>query len=142
MLSSVLKSRGHEADCFVTSEEKDFHQAVLDYQPDVLGIYATTGQEKWCYDNITRWRKELPHLKTVMGGPHPSFDPEVLHDEEYVDAILKLEMLGWQYRGLTVLLIVGQLHAFAWLRGIRERVRGPLWALTASFALVLGLIHT
>lgn len=91
VLSSVLKSRGHEADCFVTSEEQDFHQAVLDYQPDVIGIYATTGQEKWCYGNITRWRKELPHLKTVMGGPHPSFDPEVLHDEEYIDAILKGE---------------------------------------------------
>ena len=74
VLSSVLKKHGHEADCFLHSEEKDFARAVLDWRPDVVGIYATTGQEAWPYAYIRGWKKELKHLKVVMGGPHPSHD--------------------------------------------------------------------
>jgi radical SAM superfamily enzyme YgiQ (UPF0313 family) len=91
VLSSVLKQHGHQSDCFITAEEKDFHGAVLAWKPDVIGIYATTGQETWAYRHIAAWKKELPHLKTVMGGPHPSFDAEVLRDAEFVDAIVKAE---------------------------------------------------
>jgi len=90
-LSAQLRSRGHEADCFVTSEERDFAGAVRDFEPDVLGVYATTGQETWAYPYIERWKRELRHLKVVVGGPHPSFDTEVLRDEEHVDATIKGE---------------------------------------------------
>ncbi|MCZ6597677.1 MAG: radical SAM protein [Planctomycetota bacterium] len=90
-LSATLKQHGHATDCFIPAEEKDFDRAVLDFQPDVIGVYATTGQEKWCYPHIRRWRRELPHLKTVWGGPHPSFDIEMLRDAEYVDATTKGE---------------------------------------------------
>ena len=91
VLSAMIKQRGWDADCFITSEEQDFHQAVLDYQPDVLGIYSTTGQENWALDLVRSWRKELTHLKVVMGGPHASFDANVLLEEDYVDAIVKAE---------------------------------------------------
>ncbi|MEM7518819.1 MAG: cobalamin-dependent protein, partial [Planctomycetota bacterium] len=91
VLSSILKQHGHETDCFITSEEKDFHGAVERWQPDVLAVYATTGQEAWCYPNIALWKKALPHLKVVVGGPHPSFDNSQLLDEEYVDATTKGE---------------------------------------------------
>lgn len=90
-LSATLKQHGHQTDCFIPAEEKDFDRAVLDFQPDVLGVYATTGQETWCYPHIHEWRKELPHLKTVWGGPHPSFDIDQLKDEEFVDATIKGE---------------------------------------------------
>ena len=93
-VSATLKQHGHKTDCFITSEEVDFGQAVLDFQPDVLGVYATTGQEKWTYPYIDHWRRELSHLKVVMGGPHPSFDNDVLLDEEYVDATVKGEAEG------------------------------------------------
>jgi len=91
VLSSLLRQHGHETDCFVTSEERDFDGAVADWEPDVVGVYATTGQEKWCYPHIASWRKKLKHLKVVIGGPHPSFDIELLRDEEYVDATTKGE---------------------------------------------------
>ena len=90
VLSSVLKQHGHDASAFLTSEEPDYEQAVLDYAPDVIGIYATTGQEAWPYPHIRRWRRELPHLKVVMGGPHPSHDLEPLGRPE-VDATIKAE---------------------------------------------------
>jgi radical SAM superfamily enzyme YgiQ (UPF0313 family) len=91
VLSSVLKQHGHETDCFVTAEEPDFHATVQRFRPDVLGIYATTGQENWAREHVERWRRELGHLKVVMGGPHPSFDPQVLLEDGYLDAITKGE---------------------------------------------------
>jgi radical SAM superfamily enzyme YgiQ (UPF0313 family) len=91
VLSSVLKKHGHVADCFVRSEEADFASAVREFEPDVVGIYATTGQEAWCYPAIRGWKKELRHLKVVMGGPHPSHDLEPLSQEDVVDATMKGE---------------------------------------------------
>jgi radical SAM superfamily enzyme YgiQ (UPF0313 family) len=91
VLSSVLKHHGHEVDCFLHSEEADFERAVLDWRPDVVGIYATTGQEAWAYGYVRRWRRALPHLKVVMGGPHPSHDLEPLSHLDVVDATVKGE---------------------------------------------------
>ena len=91
VLSSVLKAAGHQTDCFITSEERDFSGAVARWRPDVVGIYATTGQEDWARPHVLKWRCELPHLKVVMGGPHPSFDADNLQDPEYVDAITRGE---------------------------------------------------
>jgi len=90
-LSATLKQAGHRTDCFITSEERDFVRSVRDFEPDVIGLYATTGQETWAYPYIEQWKKELSHLKVVMGGPHPSFDIDVLADEEYIDATIKGE---------------------------------------------------
>ncbi len=91
VLSAMLKQRGHEADAFITAEEKDFAGAVERYEPDIVGIYATTGQETWALEHVRQWRKALPHLKVVMGGPHPSFDIEVLREEDFLDASIKAE---------------------------------------------------
>ena len=91
VLSSVLKQHGHQTDCFISGLERNFLQAVEDWKPDVIGIYATTGQETWSFPYIERWRKKLPHLKTLMGGPHPSFDIEILREAEYIDATIKAE---------------------------------------------------
>lgn len=91
VLSSVLKQHGHVTDCFLHSEEKSYYRAVLDWQPDVVGIYATTGQEAWPYDYIRGWKKQNRHLKVVMGGPHPSHDLEPLSHADVVDATVKGE---------------------------------------------------
>jgi radical SAM superfamily enzyme YgiQ (UPF0313 family) len=91
VLSSVLKLHGHTTDSFITSEERDYWQVVRDFEPDVIGIYATSGQEAWPYPHIRRWKKELPHLKVVMGGPHPSHDLDPLLESDVVDATIKGE---------------------------------------------------
>ncbi|HKX45649.1 MAG TPA: radical SAM protein [Planctomycetota bacterium] len=91
VLSSVLKQHGHQTDCFITAEEPDFHRVVEAWRPDVIGIYATTGQENWARPHVLEWKQQFRHLKVVMGGPHPSFDYEVLRDADYVDAVTKAE---------------------------------------------------
>ncbi|MFM7281701.1 MAG: B12-binding domain-containing radical SAM protein, partial [Planctomycetia bacterium] len=111
VLSSILKKHGHQADCFVHSEEKDYYQAVLDWKPDVVGIYATTGQEAWAYGYIRRWKQELKHLKVVMGGPHPSHDLEPLLHTDVVDATTK---------GEAEYAILDLVHAWEAGRSIRD----------------------
>lgn len=91
VLSSVLKKHGHVTECFLHSEEKDYARVVRDWEPDVVGIYATTGQEAWPYEYIRGWKKSLKHLKVVMGGPHPSHDLEPLTHSDVVDATTKGE---------------------------------------------------
>jgi radical SAM superfamily enzyme YgiQ (UPF0313 family) len=91
VLSATLKQHGHATDCFLTSEERDFEGAVRAFEPDVLGLYATTGQEAWAHDAIRRWKRALPHLKVVMGGPHPSHDLTPLDERDVVDATIKAE---------------------------------------------------
>jgi len=91
VLSATLKQHGHEVDVFLTSEERDFRGAVRDFEPDVVGIYATTGQDRWAHEHVRAWKRELPHLKVVMGGPHPSHDLTPLDDRDVVDATIKAE---------------------------------------------------
>ena len=96
MLSAMLKQRGHDADCFITGEEPEFEKTVQDWQPDVVGVYSTTGQETWALEHVLAWRKELPHLKVVMGGPHASFDAEILREGEVKpNANGRLRPLSW-----------------------------------------------
>ena len=57
----------------------------------------------------------------------------------YADAAFGLHMVGWQYRGLTVVLMLAQLHAFAVLRGRHHAVRGPLMAISLGFLGILAV---
>lgn len=91
VLSATLKQHGHETDCFISGLEKDVRGAVLDYRPDIVGMYATTGQEQWAHAHIRAWKKRIPHLKVVQGGPHPSFDQDILLDADCIDATIKGE---------------------------------------------------
>ncbi|MBM3991337.1 MAG: radical SAM protein, partial [Planctomycetes bacterium] len=112
VLSAVLKQHGHQTDAFITSEERDYHQAVADFRPDVVAIYATTGQHQWPYPYIRRWKQRNPKLKVVMGGPHPSHDLEPLEHIDVIDATVKgeaeyalLELVEAWERGESIELI-------------------------------------
>jgi radical SAM superfamily enzyme YgiQ (UPF0313 family) len=128
-LSATLKQHGHETDCFLTAEEKDFQRAVQDWQPDVVGVYATTGQEDWAHEHIRRWKRELPHLKAVQGGPHPSSDIELLRDEGVYDCTLKAEA---EYALLDVVEAfaagrsVDDIPNVGWLDGDGTPVQNPI----------------
>ncbi len=93
VLSAVLKQHGHQTDAFLTSEESDYYGVVRDFRPDVIGVYATTGQEAWAHDYLRRWKVDNPNLKVVMGGPHPSHDLSNLLDDGggLIDATIKAE---------------------------------------------------
>lgn len=95
VLSACLKDEGHETRVFLESEEKDLRGAVGEWGPDMVGLYATTGQHPWAYGHVRAWKAENRDLKVVMGGPHPSFEPEdALAETDVIDAITIAESEG------------------------------------------------
>jgi len=88
-LIASVKQNGHEADLLLTNLEKDLFAAVEDYRPDVIGFSLTSGSEDYYLELIRRLRRRVDFL-SVVGGPHPTFFPEFVENEE-VDVICRGE---------------------------------------------------
>jgi radical SAM superfamily enzyme YgiQ (UPF0313 family) len=80
VLAAVAKARGHEVEIVdakgggITLEEATDRVAAL--RPDVLGISATTISIGNGARIAAAVREKLPHVTTVVGGPHVSAVPE------------------------------------------------------------------
>jgi radical SAM superfamily enzyme YgiQ (UPF0313 family) len=89
-ISSVLKQHGFSTDVSIGTEQQVLCD-VVDKQPRVVGFYSTTG---FHHKNLALAQriKQLdgPPVVTIFGGPHPTFVPEMIH-EEGVDIICRGE---------------------------------------------------
>jgi anaerobic magnesium-protoporphyrin IX monomethyl ester cyclase len=83
-LSSLCRSRGHEARLFFSSD-RDFIERLRSYHPQVLAYSVISGSHK-PYLRINRAIKDLVPAFSVFGGPHTTFFPETIHAAG-VDAI-------------------------------------------------------
>ncbi len=89
-LSAYAKSRGHQCDILIASEEKrHFWDKVIEYKPDVVGFSAMTGSHI-PYLKMADKVKEILGVPTIFGGPHPTFFPEVVQHRS-IDAIVRGE---------------------------------------------------
>ena len=87
-ISAILKKHGFSCDLLLASEEKNLKKTVLKRKPLVLGFIAITGEHHWVLDIAKKAKKE--GLLTLLGGPHPTYYPEVIK-EEGVDMIVRGE---------------------------------------------------
>lgn len=53
----------------------EFHEAVEDLRPDVVGFTLYTGNHEPLYRYFDRLRKERPQIQRVIGGPHATYFP-------------------------------------------------------------------
>ena len=88
-LIASVKQRGHEADLFLTNLEPNLFRAVAEYKPDVIGFSLTSGSEPYYLELIRRLRRHAKFI-SVVGGPHPTFFPEIIETNE-VDIICRGE---------------------------------------------------
>ncbi len=89
-LSAYAKSRGHQCDILIASEEKrHFWDKVIEYKPDVVGFSAMTGFHI-PYLKMADKVKEILGVPTIFGGPHPTFFPEMI-EHPAVDIICRGE---------------------------------------------------
>ncbi|MDI6742793.1 MAG: radical SAM protein [Smithella sp.] len=79
-LASVLRNNHHAVNILDCAKERINHHAFGDYimkeRPDIVGIQMYTcdfTSAKQCADIV---KKLNPHTVTMVGGPHPSGDPE------------------------------------------------------------------
>jgi len=89
-LSAIVKSHGYQCELFVEPLEKDFFHATRSYAPDVVGFSVITGAHPWALSTASRLKEILPKVLVILGGPHPTYFPEVVN-EPVVDAIARGE---------------------------------------------------
>ena len=86
-LSAALKEKGHEVRLAIVgvTEHADILRTVEDFQPEVIGYSAMTGEHETLLE-LNRELKSIHDFYAIMGGPHPTFCPDVI-EEVSLDAI-------------------------------------------------------
>lgn len=80
-ISAALKSKGHSCDLLVLAEEKNIFAKIAAVDPQAILISTMTGPHKTYLQFIKELKKRF-QIPVVMGGPHPTFFPEVLKNSE------------------------------------------------------------
>jgi len=90
-IASVLRERLgaaiHIVDAIMEKNPiKALSRTLKDFDPDVVGISALTAEAFMAHQAAGAVKKEAPSLPVIMGGPHPSCDPELVLSDFNVDA--------------------------------------------------------
>lgn len=79
VLSSVLKSHGHEVDLIIENDIQKIADYTEKYKPDIIGAYTVSGSHSWVSNAFTAAKDRFPAL-TIAGGPHPTFFPDFIRE--------------------------------------------------------------
>lgn len=90
LLSAICKKAGHQTKLAIIKRHHDLASLLDSFQPDVVAYSTMTSDEllfSQANDVVKAWStsKNKP-LKRIMGGPHPTYYPDVLHKLD-LDAI-------------------------------------------------------
>ncbi|MDJ0786992.1 MAG: radical SAM protein [Myxococcota bacterium] len=76
-IAAALKQAGHDVEFFVTSQNIESELRAFD--PGLVGMTAVTGNHLWAASMASEIKEFLPSAKTIMGGPHPTYHPQIIH---------------------------------------------------------------
>ncbi len=82
-LASIVSEFGHEISA-LSLNMKDLTDTVRKIKPDILAFGTTTGFHRK-YGEVVSMLKEATGVLTIMGGAHPTFFPEVLLENPWLD---------------------------------------------------------
>lgn len=88
-LSAVLKKNGHHCDLMLKTLEKNYLNKLARLCPDIIGFSATSLQLKSVINTAGEIKKRFD-IPVIVGGPHPTFCPEVIENEN-IDIICRGE---------------------------------------------------
>ena len=93
ILSAILKNQGHQIKLIHISEELDYpldqpriNRDIHDWQPHLIGFSITTNQWHFCR-KIGEGIKKKFDIPIIVGGHHPTGDPNGVISEEWVDIV-------------------------------------------------------
>jgi radical SAM superfamily enzyme YgiQ (UPF0313 family) len=89
-LAAVAKQAGHTVRLGVLLHD-DIVSIARSFSADIVGFTATTGFHRKYLELARALKRSDPERLVVMGGPHPTFFPEVLEENDSVDAICRGE---------------------------------------------------
>jgi anaerobic magnesium-protoporphyrin IX monomethyl ester cyclase len=84
-ISAVLKERGHQCRLVIVGDDRRYLETIAEYNPDLIGFSTMTGPHRW----VLKIAEEIKGRFTapiILGGPHPTFFPEIIR-ETSVDMI-------------------------------------------------------
>ncbi len=79
-VAGCLQQAGHECR-FVGTRGNDVLRAVRSFEPQVVACGATTGLHRYYLGLLAEIKRQHPSCVTLMGGPHPTFFPEVIQTQ-------------------------------------------------------------
>ncbi len=82
-LAAALAPRGHRSTAIVGFEVARVVEQVRAARPDLVGFSVPTIRLPWTRRVVAALREALPRVPIVLGGPHPTFCPDVIRDEAY-----------------------------------------------------------
>lgn len=77
ILSAILKRAGHDTEVLIAGSKTRREKEVSIANADLMGFYCVSGEEVWLKNFIKPYGKRPP---LVLGGPHPTFMPDVIRD--------------------------------------------------------------
>lgn len=88
ILSAVLKKHGHLTDVYATDQGHDNVMSEIErLRPHIIAFSTSTPAQEQALAFARKLKKKDSSLFIVMGGPHPTFYPRVLEENECLDAI-------------------------------------------------------
>lgn len=90
-LSAILKEHGFQTRVWIHTRAA--LEEIVAYHPAILCFSCMTGEQEWVSRKAQEVRQRLPNLFTIVGGPHPTFFPEMI-TLEGIDAICRGEGEG------------------------------------------------
>ncbi|MCK5065102.1 MAG: B12-binding domain-containing radical SAM protein [Candidatus Fermentibacteraceae bacterium] len=88
-IASIVSELGHEIST-LSLNMKDLTDCVRDEAPDILAFGTTTGFHRK-YSEVAKRLKEATGVLTIMGGAHPTFFPEVMEENPWLDFAMRGE---------------------------------------------------
>ena len=87
-LSSVIKQENFKTAFFLLSGKNDTNclNSVCEYSPDVVAYSIITGNQELYLEFNRKVKAQLNKVVSVLGGPHPTFFPEII-SEDGIDAV-------------------------------------------------------
>ncbi len=86
-LSSAAKTAGHDVE--LASTKDDLERKLAEFKPGVVGYSVITGDHNF-YLELNKQLKRNHKFLSVFGGPHPTFFPSIIQEEE-VDVVCRGE---------------------------------------------------
>ncbi len=79
-ISGMLKAHGHSTDLLLMTHTPDLESAVREINPQIIAFSALTGVHNSLITLAQRLKK-IFDVPMIMGGPHPTYSPEVLNND-------------------------------------------------------------
>lgn len=84
LLTAYLKSLGFDAEIIINPFKNI--RKIKQMKPDLIGISLLSPSVDWALSTCRFLKKEIPDSLTILGGPHPTFRPQVV-EQPGVDII-------------------------------------------------------